>query len=237
MRVLLTRPRADSEPLAAALRDRGIDSLIAPLLEIVYIDGPALDLGGVQALLATSANGVRAFARRSAERDLPVYAVGDATAREATESGFTTVRSAAGDVETLAERAIGETNPEDGAMLHPAGTRVAGDLAGRLEAAGFIYRREVLYHAEAAAGLDAATRNALRQGDLDGVMLFSPRTARTFVQLMRDADLEASAGGLTAWCLSAAVAAAATRLPWQDVVTAPRPDQDALLAAVTEFGQ
>ena len=62
MRVLLTRPREDSEGLAAQLAARGVDSFIEPLLEVRFRDGPPLELAGVAALLMTSGNGVRALA-------------------------------------------------------------------------------------------------------------------------------------------------------------------------------
>ena len=63
---LLTRPRLDSEILAALLRAQGVDSLIEPVIEITPLDGAALPpLAPVQALLITSANGVRQFLKRS----------------------------------------------------------------------------------------------------------------------------------------------------------------------------
>ena len=102
MRVWVTRPEEDAAELAEALRAEGVEVLVEPLLRIVYTDGPPLDLTGVQALIATSANGVRAFARRNQQRDVPVLAVGAATARAARAAGFTSVESAAGDVAALA---------------------------------------------------------------------------------------------------------------------------------------
>ena len=93
-RVLVTRPSADAIPLAGELQRRGFDVLLQPLLRIETPDGPPLDLAGVQALLFTSANGVRAFARRSDVRTLAVYAVGDATAATAKAEGFQSVASA-----------------------------------------------------------------------------------------------------------------------------------------------
>ena len=66
MRALVTRPRAEAASLAEALAARGIAALLEPLLDISYRDlGDPLDLAGVQAVLCTSANGVRAFARLS----------------------------------------------------------------------------------------------------------------------------------------------------------------------------
>ncbi|MDP6883999.1 MAG: uroporphyrinogen-III synthase [Rhodospirillales bacterium] len=83
MRLLVTRPRDDAEALAGPLAALGIEILIEPLLGIRYRDGPPPDLAGVQAILATSANGVRALVRRCDDRDVAVFAVGDATARAA----------------------------------------------------------------------------------------------------------------------------------------------------------
>ena len=70
MRVMITRPRADAERLAALLDDRGIESLIEPLLEITFNADPPLDLDGVRALLLTSANGARALGAATARRRL-----------------------------------------------------------------------------------------------------------------------------------------------------------------------
>src|SRR6476646_7567579 len=87
-RALVTRPRAEAVALAEALDRRGIEAIIEPLLDILYRDEPAPDLAGVQAVLCTSANGVRALARRSAERGIALFAVGEATAARARAAGF-----------------------------------------------------------------------------------------------------------------------------------------------------
>src|SRR5215510_1502529 len=102
MHVLITRPGDDGARLADLLRSMGHDPLFEPLLTIRQLDGPPLDLSGVQAILATSANGVRAIASRNTERQIALYAVGDATARSAKEAGFLDISSAAGDVTALA---------------------------------------------------------------------------------------------------------------------------------------
>src|SRR2546430_5057551 len=60
---------------------RSILAIIEPLLEIHYRGEPTPDLAGIQAILCTSANGVRALARLTPERALPLFAVGEASAR------------------------------------------------------------------------------------------------------------------------------------------------------------
>ena len=230
MRLLVTRPEVDSGVLIQLLKRQGHDALSAPLLDIRIFAGDELDVDGVQAILLTSANGARAFAARSAERWLPALCVGDATAREAFALGFDTVKSASGDVDALADLVKAELKPEDGALLHPAGTKVAGDLAAMVEAAGFAYRREVLYEAIKADDLPDAAQDAIRAGSLDGVLLYSPRTGAAFARLVDKAGLGAHLKSITAFCLSQAVAETVDGLDWAQVVTAERPDQASLLA-------
>jgi len=233
MRVLITRPREDAETLAASLRAEGVESVIAPLLAIRPIVDVPLDLAGVQALLFTSANGVRAFARRTGARDLPAFAVGDATARAARAAGFARVESAAGAVDDLAALVRARLDPARGALLHAAGADVAGDLAGSLVAAGFDVRRVVLYRAAKARQLPAAAARALAEGTLDAVLFFSPRSAATFVTLARKAGVEPALARLDALCLSEAVAAVVRGVAWRTVAVAARPDQPALLQLVS----
>jgi uroporphyrinogen-III synthase len=232
MRVLVTRPKDDADPLAAALGRRGIAALIEPLMHIVDVAAPPPDLAGVQALLVTSANGARAFARRHPRRDIKIMAVGDASAAVAHTLGFKSVKSAKGDVQALAALVRTELDPARGALLHAAASDVAGDLAGELGGAGFDYRRVVLYQARPADALSEGTIEALRTGALDGVILFSPRTARLFVDLAQAAGVGEFCRDLVAYCLSRAVADAAKALPWRDMVVARRPDQDSLIDAI-----
>ncbi len=74
MRVLVTRPKEDAAPLAAALAARGHETLVQPLLAIEPRPGAEIDLAGVQAVAFTSANGARVFAGLSEVRDVPVFA-------------------------------------------------------------------------------------------------------------------------------------------------------------------
>lgn len=232
MRVLITRPREDAEPLARALAGRGIRSLIAPMLEIVSVAGPPVGLDRVQALLATSANGVRAFAQRVTRRDLPLYAVGPATAEAARLAGFSRVHVAGGDVASLAARVSAEVDPEAGTLLHMAGTTVAGDLAGALGAAGYTVRREVLYKARRARALPPEAVATLSAGAIDGVVLYSPRTARTFADLVDRAGLAPALAGVIAFCLSPAVADAAACLRCGRTVVAGEPRGDAMVDVI-----
>ena len=237
MRVLVTRPSEDAEPLVAALAARGHEAVVEPMLHVAFLGEAAtpLDLTAVQAVLFTSANGVRAFARLSERRDLPVFAVGDASAEAARAAGFAAVTSAGGDVDDLARLVAQRLTPSDGALFHGAARALAGDLKGALEAAGFTVRRETLYETRAPEALSPALRTALERGQVDAATFFSPRTAETFVKLLRDEGLGPVCTSLVAVCLSKAVADKAGVLSWRDVRVAAEPNQDALLACIEDM--
>jgi uroporphyrinogen-III synthase len=235
MQALITRPVEDAASLAAAIAARGIVPLVEPLLEIRHLPGAAPDLAGVQALLFTSANGARAFAAASPRRDLKVFAVGDRTAKSAHALGFADVASAGGDVADLAALVTSRLVPSDGILLHAAGSVAAGDLAGQLGAAGFTLRRAVLYTAAPVPALSTTAAAALRNGTVELAFFFSPRTASSFVNLAVAAALGAACRGITAFCLSPAVAAALAPLDWRRRPVAAAPNQAELLAVLDRF--
>jgi uroporphyrinogen-III synthase len=244
MKILVTRPRADAEDLAKLLAGRGHELLLEPLLDISPIAGEPIAANETQAVLFTSANGVRALVARnggdiSALRHLPVYSVGDATGRAAREAGFNEVVSASGDVKALAALVATRVRPDAGPLLHVAASDVAGDLAGLLGTQGFTVTRAVLYEAKKAEALSPEAAGALRRGEIPAALFFSPRTATAFVALAAAADLAPALGRTTAICLSPAVADAIDELPgaasWRDILTAAEPTQDSLLSALDRF--
>jgi len=234
MKVLITRPQRDAEALAAMLAARGIDSLIEPLSAIAFRrDGAEILtplLAGAQAIVFTSANGARAFAAATTRRDLAVLAVGDATAKAARDAGFGTVASAGGNVEDLARLAIDTLDPPKGALVHAAGSVVAGDLSGALTASGFTVRRAVLYDATTSAALSAPTQAALSRDEIEAALFFSPRNAATFVRLAT--PLRDRCARIVAVGLSEAVAQPLGELPWRRIAVAPMPTEAALVATL-----
>lgn len=229
---LITRPRKAAERLAAALAEHGVGALIEPLMEVDFDARAGLDLCGVQAILCTSANGVEALARSSAERRLPLLAVGEATAARAHAEGFTAIASAGGDVADLARLAAGRLDPRHGRLLQICGSAVAGDLAGGLSARGFTVERAILYEARPAAALSPAAVEAIGAGMIDFALFFSPRTAAIFVRLANGAGVARYCAGIAALAISAAADAPLAALPWRERRIAARPDQRALLDAL-----
>jgi uroporphyrinogen-III synthase len=226
MRILVTRPVEDGEEIAARLRAMGHQPLLAPLLRTDFQDGPEPDFTGVQAILASSANGIRALMRRTARRDLAIFAVGPQTAEEAQRAGFTTVENANGDARALAEATARWTTPDKGALLHVCGEEAPGTLADTLTSRGFTVRRCALYAVHAASNLPPQAQAALAQRAVDGALFFSPRSARVFCDLAAGLPL----AGITAFCISPVTAQALEGRGFGRIAAAAAPNQAAWLA-------
>jgi len=196
-RIWVTRASPGAEATAARLEAMGLAPLVDPLLEVRDLSPPA-NLAGVAALAFTSVNGVAAFARLDADRDRPVFAVGDRTARAAREAGFSSVTSADGDVDALASLILDQAGRLDGAVLHPSALEPAGDLIAPLVSAGLNARRLAVYET---IDRDPSPVTLAELGRLGAVLLHSPRAARVLSRWL----VERPAPGLRALCLSAAV--------------------------------
>ena len=227
MRILVTRPLEDGREIARLLAERGHQALLSPLLEPRFQNAPLPEevLDGVQAVLATSANGIRALIRCTTRRDLSIFAVGPQTADEARGAGFIDVRSADGDAKALAE-ATRRWAPPHAPLLHVCSRDAPGTLSDQLGQSGFMVRRCALYAIEPATSLSPEAISALRDGALDAVMFFSPRTGRIFAQLAEGLPTDR----LTALCISQASAEALAPLTFARIKVAARPNQDAMLA-------
>jgi uroporphyrinogen-III synthase len=206
MRVIVTRPEEDAGPLCTALRDLGHEVIMAPLLEIVPREGVSIPAQPFQAVVATSANGIRALGTGSGLRNLPMLTVGPQSLKSARDSGFTRAEAHGGDVDGLAAHIRARLKPDAGPILYLSGAATAGDLHGQLTSAGFHCERVVLYDAITATSLGAA-EDALRRREADAVLLYSPRSASVWLKLIEKHGLEAQAARLLSLCLSCNVAA------------------------------
>lgn len=209
MRLLVTRPEPDALKLRAALEEHGHEATVEPLLSVSFEDTDAIDLEGVQALIATSRNGLRALRSHpllGEARKLPLFAVGRATAAEARALGFETVITGAGTAAQLVAHIVSVADPAAGLLLHLAGDTLAGDLKGELELQGFRVAQPIVYRMQPAKALSEDTVEQLAMGEIDGVILMSPRTASIYAALVRKQGLATVARGLLHFCLSAAIA-------------------------------
>lgn len=234
MRLLITRPEPQGERTAAALRARGHDVVLAPLLRIEPITDADIGRRPWAAALITSANAVRflpSHPRRVELLALRLLAVGQRTAEAAREAGFNQLQSADGDADDLVEL-VKRAVPAPGPLLYLAGADRARDTAGQLADAGYRIDTAIVYRAHQATQLPAAVAQALREGTIEGVLHFSKRTADAFLTAAAGSNLSLNTLRCHHFCLSGQIAEAFQAKGVARIAVAARPEEAAVLALV-----
>jgi len=80
MRIVVTRPREQAQPLAERLEQLGHEVTVCPLIETEPVGPEEIDLDGYDWLVVTSANAVRELDRRGKGKPARVAAIGPGTA-------------------------------------------------------------------------------------------------------------------------------------------------------------
>ena len=233
MNLLVTRPILDAERTASRLRAMGHIVVVRPLLRVEFL--PLIIEVDPAAIVVTSRNAVRAIGtwkEVAAWWDRPLFAVGAATASAAVAAGFKDVRAAEGDGAALARLVSGSPDPAGGSVLYPAAEDRSLVMEEMLRAEGFDIEIAVAYRMTAAEGLGSDVVEALRSGALAGILLYSKRSAATFLSLVDKSGLTGALQQLRIFALSPTIASifAGRAVGRIDVAAAPR--EDALLSLI-----
>ena len=231
--VIVTRTQPGNARTVKAVRARGLPAIACPVSQVVR-SRRVIQADGADALALTSANALQAVRDTGPLIHLPVFTVGEGTAKAARENGFATVTSAGGDAETLA-RTIARTLPAGHHVLHLSGEDRAGDLAGMLEVLGFTVTTRTVYRTRLARGLTARARAALEAGPAI-VLVHSARGAQRFLTLVDAAELSAVSARLAFIAISER-AAVPQHTRGLEAHIAGQPSEESLLAALDELAK
>ncbi len=231
MRILVTRPQPRAAQTAADLRARGHEPIIAPLFEMERLADVDPKTGPWDAILLTSANGlcgIASFAHDKKWHGIPVFAVGDVTAKAARDMRFADVTSAGGNVDDLVDLVAARLQPP-ARLLYLAGEERAADLAGALRSKNFEVDLAVVYRVVTVQCFPEPAAAALNDR-IDAVLHFSRASAEDFLDAARGSNLlEAALTKPMHFCMSEQVAAPLRAAGAARIQIAARPTQEALL--------
>ncbi|HET9714814.1 MAG TPA: uroporphyrinogen-III synthase [Pseudolabrys sp.] len=227
MRVVVTRPKVDSERTAAALRSLGHDVLVTPLLSVQPIQAELSGEWGAVAI--TSPNALYALAgdlARSSLLKLPLFAVGTRSAEAARQAGFIDVLSADGNADDLVRLIASRYARSARPLLYLAGEDRSTDLVSQLAALGVRAEMRIVYRA-VAVPFPPELVKAIGEGQIDAVLHFSRRSAENYVRGAKTAGILPAALAVRHFCLSRQVAEG---LPGAErVLVAVRPSEAGLI--------
>lgn len=239
MAVLVTRPHPDDESTAAALRARGYEVLLAPMLRfepVAFHDEMDARYGAVIVTSANALRGLESQLKGHRLLELPLFAVGQHTADAARRAGFTHVISANGDAAGLCDAVLARVKAKElkkaSTLLYFAGADLARDLAGELGQHGLRVITQTTYRMVPVASLPREAYDAFVANRIEAVLHYSRRSARAFLEAARAGGVEISALSIPQCCISAAVAAVVREAGATQVIVAATPDENALFEAL-----
>ncbi|MCA1444879.1 uroporphyrinogen-III synthase [Ensifer sp. IC4062] len=215
MRVLVTRPRPAAAATALKLEGMGHEAILLPLMQaehlVAAVETALKQSQGAIAVTSAEATRVLGALGRALEPHLttPLFCVGEATGRAATELGFTEIHVGPGTGEGLAETiaaALADGLPEP--LLYLAGSPRSDSLERALRQRGIDYRTVECYRMTPVAHRPQELSELLRAGQFGAVLLYSRETARQFAALLSQSRLSAAAFSRRYLCLSASIAEA-----------------------------
>lgn len=233
MHLWVTRPMEDAAGLRAQLIAQGHEVSLEPLLKIEYFQEEPIELDGVQALIVTSRNALRALAGRSEEADckeIPLFVVGRGTADAARAMGFETVIEGPSTAAALLTLIVNTASINDGALVHLSAENVAYNLCEELRVLGYHIFQPILYRSIQVERLSDILLHNIKSGRIEGVVLLSGRTAEAYVSIIRSEELLEVARKLTHFCLSQSVASQLSSLQPIKVKLSSAPNLDEMLA-------
>jgi len=236
--MLVTRPEPDASETAARLGAIGIEGLACPLLVHQTLTPSLPEPTGFAAIAVTSTNALRALRERGMlERylNLPLYAVGGRTASAAKALGFTSVTHAEGGFVALAE--LLAHTPLKGPIFYPAARELAGDLAKSLAPFGRMVITAEVYAMNPIDTLPLTAAGGFAQGSIGAVLLYSKRTAETFVRLADEHVDKLERRQLGMLCLSEAVAEPLFDAHFVRVSLAEQPSEQAMMGLALSFSR
>jgi uroporphyrinogen-III synthase len=235
MAVLVTRPHPDDEATAAALRAKGFEVMLAPMLRfepVAFHDDEDARYGAV---IVTSANALRGIAphlQGSRLLRLPLFAVGEHTASAAHRAGFDNVIPANGDAASLRDTVLASVKAKElkkaSPLLYLAGADLARDLAGELGERGFTVVTHTTYRMIPVSTLPREACEAFAASAIEAVLHYSRRSARAFLEAARAGGVEISALAIPQCCISAAVASVVRDAGATQVMAAASSNENAL---------
>jgi uroporphyrinogen-III synthase len=235
MAVLVTRPHPDDEATASALRAKGFEVMLAPMLRfepVAFHDDEDARYGAV---IVTSANALRGIAphlQGSRLLKLPLFAVGEHTASAAHRAGFDNVIPASGDAASLRDLVLASVKAKElkkaSPMLYLAGADLARDLAGELGERGFTVVTHTTYRMIPVSSLPREACEAFAVSGIEAVLHYSRRSARAFLDAARAGGVEISALAIPQCCISAAVASVVRDAGATHVMAAASSNENAL---------
>ena len=236
-KILVTRPEPAASRTAHALAKQGHTIINCPVFEIRDTSNPMPE-NNYQGLIFTSRNAIDTLLDRGWSPSnllLPVFCVGENTASAAAMLGFKDIRTGSGKAESLANLISNSTLPRNFRLLYPAASDRKFDFEAALKQRELIVETLEIYKVDKLSPSKEELSKAFEQAAGGATLIYSARGGSHLSDLIGLYELEPSLCTLTCIAISATAVESINKFAWQNILTAPTPDESAMTKLANEI--
>ena len=206
MKLITTRPLADSKRMQNYFELRGVECLINPLLEISY-EKRSINFSNYDRVLLTSRHAVRSLVNKSLTfSKKKVHACGRSTYAEVREFAPENEYIFHESVNDLVDAFRSSTPIDDSKMLYLRGRDVTVDLKSIFQGTSIEIEDSVEYIAREKILFNKEALEEFNSGRQISIIIFSLRTAEIFLEALKKYNLGNKTSIIMAYCISKNIA-------------------------------
>lgn len=228
--ILVTRPEPQAQETAGWLVKAGHHAIISPVIQLSETTDCTRKIVGARhkdVLIVTSQKALSLLVQYGMQRDMPLLLTGAALAAKAMHDGFTQVRHANNNAQSLLDMILADVSLRTQYLGYMHGSPIALDMVGHLHQADFNIEGFEIYQSCMAGKLRSEALQALQGGEVDCILCYSNVSAQSLMQLARQHALHITQ---TAICtISASITAYLQESGCVNVLTASSPAPDNIL--------
>ena len=207
MNILITRPLMDAEDLMEKLFAYGHKIIHLPTLKISTVETELVNPDNFDAFVFTSTNAVRNLQLNSTNKSLHCFCVGSITEKIARQSGFVNTSSAGGTVNALKNLImISDKINKNSNLAYFCGDNISYDLDLELKNEGLKIKKIINYSSEIINDLNNENKKLIENFPPDLIYIYSARSAESFIDIVKNYELNPLVTQSTVMCISKKVA-------------------------------
>ena len=216
MNILITRPLIDSEDLMGKLFSEGHKIIHIPTLKISPAKIDPVDPKKYDAFIFTSANAIRNLKLINQDKSKFCFCVGSITEKIVRQNGYSQTISAGGTVNALKNIISNSSDIDKNKMLaYFCGDHISSDLDLELKKEGFRVDKIINYTSEKIVDLNKENNKIILNHPPDIILVYSKRSAESFVELAKKYSLNALMTGSRVMCISEKVLSVFKQAGWK----------------------
>ena len=220
MNILITRPLIDIEDLMGKLFSLGHNIIHVPTLKISSAGLNPINPEKYNAFIFTSANAIRNLKLSKVDSKKLCFCVGSITEKIVRQQGFINTISAGGTVNALKNIIINSENLDKKKILaYVCGDNISSNLDQELLEEGFRIEKIINYTSKKIDVLNEDTNKLIKSHPPDIILIYSKRSAESFIELMKKYSLNGLMTGSRVMCISEKVLSVFKEAGWKKIET------------------